>query len=35
MEPGNTDTTEDLRADLQDAYTQQATLLKKINYQPQ
>ncbi len=35
MEPGNTDTTEDLRVDLQDAYTQQATLLKKINYQPQ
>lgn len=35
MEPGNADTTDALIADLREAYTQQAALLKKINYQPQ
>lgn len=35
MEPGEPLPTETLEADLKDAYQQQATLLKSINYQPE
>jgi tripartite-type tricarboxylate transporter receptor subunit TctC len=35
MEPGSTMTTEELTADLREAYQKQAALLKSINYRPQ
>ncbi len=35
MEPGEAMTTEELMADLREAYQQQAALLKSINYQPE